>query len=118
MGTYYLNNWISGDEYPCEKPSPEEKTAHLVYEILASEWSKALEIVDSMEHNMEISTLIFIFKGFKAIEAIIAEESQLFESQFLNRERYEISFRSSSDSLGGMGSFVNVFEEDSKQKFL
>lgn len=31
IGTYYLNNWISGDEYTCEKPSPEEKTAHLVY---------------------------------------------------------------------------------------
>lgn len=30
-GTYYLNNWISTDEYPCEKPSLDEKSAHLIY---------------------------------------------------------------------------------------
>lgn len=78
MGTYYLNNWISTDEYPCEKPSLDEKSAHLIYEILASQWTKALEIVDSLDKNLEVMTLSFILKGFKSIENIIAEESQYF----------------------------------------
>lgn len=62
--------------------------------------------------------MTFVLKGFKAMEMIIAEESQLFEGQFLNRDKYEISFRSSSESVGGTGNFVSVFEEDSKTKFL
>lgn len=116
-GAYYLNNWISNDDYPCEKPSPEQKTAHLIYELLASQWSKALDIVDGLEKTLEVKTLAFILKGFKSIENIINEANPTVKSQFLERDRHQINFKSSSESVGGAGSFVNTYEEDAKTRF-
>ena len=67
-GAYYFNNWISIDAYLInEKPSQEEKTVSIVYEIIAQEWTKALEIFSSLPKTPEFTTLHFILKGFKCI---------------------------------------------------
>ena len=116
-GSYYLYNWISPDEYPCEKPPAEERKAHVVYEILNCRWAKALQLVGNLPKTLETSALLFILRGFKTLDDLLRQEGQYFQDHFLNRPKFQIIYKASSDSIGGLFVYLNVFEEESKKKF-
>lgn len=116
-GAFYLNNWLSHEEYPCDKPPPEEKTANLFYELLLLRWNKALELISCFEMTPEVTTLQYIIMCFKAVSSLLTDEDKSLTEHFMGRASHEIKVKQSSESVGGMGSFVNVLEDDSKTKF-
>ena len=93
FGAYYLYNWISSQEYPCDKPSFQDRSAHVIYEILAMRWHKAIGIVRSMGKTLETSTLEFVLKGYQTIEALIGQEGQYYQDHFMNRSNFPITFK-------------------------
>jgi hypothetical protein len=117
VGAYYMYNWINVDEYPCKKPPFEEKTAHIIYEILASRWEKASHYASELPKSLEVSTLQFVLKGFRTIEQLLQQENSYFQDHFMNRESFRIAVKVSSDSIGGPFVFINLFEEESAKKF-
>ena len=67
---------------------------------------------------METSTLEFVLRGFQTIESLIGQESQYYQDHFMSRTAFPIVFKNSSlDSIGGSFAFINIFEEESKNKF-
>lgn len=117
-GAYYLNNWLSSEDYFCEKPPPEERTANLVYDLLDRRWGKALEAVAATPKAPYSAPLEYILNGFRSICSLLAEEDRQLVEHFMGRPTFEIvAMKMSSDSVGGSGSFINVFEEDARARF-
>lgn len=71
-----------------------------------------------MPRTTQTATLEYILNGFRAISALFTEEDRFLSDHFLERSKYDISIKKSSENVGGYYNFVNVLESDAKEKFM
>lgn len=110
-GAYYLNNWISHEEYLCEKPTEDKKMACMLYELLALKWSRALEWLGQVPRTPETATLEIVIGGYRSVWGVLAEDDRGIGNYFLDREMFQVRVD------GSRGGYLSLLEEEGRRRF-